>query len=162
MTDIDPEDLTEDLSQIHNPLDPPPLDELHDLFDLPEELQGVEQYVRWHSEISTRLRREASGLPMKTIQLMLMERIVNFYVVMRSMETDPNVSANQQKNALEFWLKMTTEFNRLLEKHQDKLLNEVVLKVQAILREVLPLISNKEERQTVRRELNARFAEIEL
>lgn len=138
------------------------MDNMEDIFELPERLQGDERLVRWHAEIVTRLRREAQGLPMKTIQTLLLERIAYNYVQMRSREIDETTSARERREESQFWMSMTQEFNRLLEKHQDKLLNKVIDDVQRILDEVLPDITDKTERQQITRKLTEMFANLEL
>lgn len=159
-------------TQTH-PLDPAPLDNLEDIFDLPESLRDNEQLVRWHREIVLRLRRESQGLPMKTVQTLLLQQIASHYVQIRHIESlqpsfedmDARQIAAYEKNRRDqsqFWISMTQEFNRLLEKHQDKLLNKVLADVQAILKEGLPLITNKDEKRALTRFLSEKFAELEL
>jgi hypothetical protein len=159
-------------TEVH-PLDPPPLDNLEDIFDLPESLRGNEQLERWHREIVLRLRRESQGLPMKTVQTLLLQQIASHYVQIRHIESllpdfadmDARQIALYEKNRRDqstFWISMTQEFNRLLEKHQDKLMNKVLADVQEILKDGLPMITNKDERRALTRFLSEKFAEMEL
>lgn len=145
-----------------SPMDAPPLDGLAAAFRLPPEIAENETYAALHTEIVDRLRREAAGLPMKTVQNLLIERIAYFYVAMKMREDTGEGSLREQKELLTFWLSMTQEFNRLLEKNTEKLRDEMVLKVQNILKEALPLVQDVEDRKALRRELSAKFAENEL
>lgn len=144
-----------------NPLDVAPDDGLATAFELPESISEDATLLSLHTEIVMRLRREASGLPMKTVQNLLIERIAYFYVAMKQKERE-GISLREQKEILAFWLSMTQEFNRLLEKNTDKLLDEMIMKVQDILKEALPIVSDVPERQKLRRELSERFAEMQL
>lgn len=157
------ENISPDLSLIADPLDGAPLDGLQIAFRVPASIEHDVELTALHGEIVKRLRREAQGLPMKTVQLLLIERIAFTYVDMIQNErTGVLRTARDKKEAYTSWVTMTQEFNRLLEKHNDKLLNEVLIKVQAILAEALPTISDPEERRQVRRFLQESFAEIEL
>lgn len=146
-----------------NPLDAPPEDALEDIFVLPDEVANNPQIARWYDEMVTRLRREAQGIPMKTAQLLLMERIAYTYAKMRYEEfNNPNLPERQRMALQDSWQKMLDQFNRLLEKHNDKLLTEMLVKVQNILRDSLPLIENPAERANFRRHLQEEFANINL
>lgn len=146
-----------------NPLDAPPLDELEDVFALPEPYASDERIQRWHTEIITRLRREAAGVPMTTAQTMLMERIAFFYIVMRFKEySEGGISARELKDNNSAFLSMLDSFNKLLEKHNDKILHDVILQVTKILMDALPIISDEKERMAMRRRLQEDFASINL
>lgn len=149
------------------------MDNLEDIFDLPESLRGNPQLERWHREIVLRLRRESMGLPMKTVQMLLLQQIASHYVQMRRIEMaqpdfeDMNARdiANYERNRREqsqFWISMTQEFNRLLEKHQDKLLNKVIDDVQRLLKDALPIVTDKVQRRELTRVLTEGFAALEL
>lgn len=152
-----------DEETVLNPLDDAPLNQLEDIFVLPEELASDERIARWHAEMVRRLRDEAQGVTMKTAQYTLMERIAYFYANMRYQELhNPDISLRERMQNMTAWQSMLDMFNRMLEKNNDKLVNELSLKIQAILQERLQIISNKDERTQMRRALAEDFAAMNL
>lgn len=150
--------MNEDIDSQLNPLDAPPLDALDDAFALPEPYADDERIVRWHTEIVTRLRREAAGIPMTTAQTMLMERIAFFYVVMRYKEfNEGGISPRELKDNNSAFLSMLDSFNKLLEKHNDKVIGEMMGKVMGILSDRMSMITDATERQALRRALAEDF-----
>lgn len=146
-----------------NPLDDAPADAMEDIFVLPEEVASNERISRWYNEMVVRLRREAQGVPMKTAQYLLMERIAYSYAKMRYEEfTNPDLPERQRMALQDAWQKMLDQFNRLLEKHNDKVVNEMLLRVHEILKEALPIISDPIERANLRRKLQEDFANIDM
>lgn len=146
-----------------NPLDSAPADGLAPAFDLPEEIREHPDLVLLHGEISSRLRREAAGMPMNTVQQLLLERISFTYVLMKYKErTGGFARTNEQKDFYSFWISMTQEFNKLLMANQDKLRDALLAEVQTIVTDSLNAVTNREERQNARRILSEKFAEIEL
>lgn len=146
-----------------NSLDAPPADALESIFVLPDEIAADARIRGWYEEMVTRLRREAQGVPMKTAQYTLMERIAYFYANMRWREfTHPDMSLRERKENNLAWLQMLDMFNRMLEKHNDKLMTEMLLKVQNILKDRLSMISDPSERQALRRAYQEDFANIDL
>jgi hypothetical protein len=144
----------------HNPLDGAPLDALEGIFVLPDEIAQDERIVVWYDEIVLRLRREAQGVPMKTGQYTLMERIASYYAKARYAELNGTEgSAREVAAANAEWLKMIDIFNRLLEKNNDKVILEMYQKVQDILTEGFPMITDPEDRKAFRRYLGEAFAE---
>lgn len=144
-------------------LDAPPVNALEDIFVLPEHIAQNERIAGWYTEMVAQLLREAQGLPMKAAQYALMERIAYTYANMRYQEfTNPDLSERQRQANVDSWQKMLDQFNRLLEKHNDKLMTEMLVKVQDILKNRLPLISDSAERQALRRALGEDFAAMNL
>jgi hypothetical protein len=99
----------------------------------------------------TRLRSEASGLPMNTVQLMLMERIATFYVTIKYREDANEWSGvNQQKEFNAYWLSLTTEFNNILQKNDDSLRQAMLLEIQSVVMDAIKAIDDPEQRRKVR------------
>jgi len=150
------EDLTTDL-------DAPPSNGLDDIFVLPEDIAADPRIVGWYNEMVTQLRREAQGVPMKAAQYTLMERICYFYAYMRYQEfTNPAMPGREKLQNIAAWQTMLDQFNRLLEKHNDKIVQDMLLQVQDIVKNVLNLVKDPDERQFLRRRLNEEFAAVEL
>lgn len=148
MTDIDP-----DLA--------PDGDAFAAAYELPE---GFPDSLReLHTEILNRMRNESRAVPMNTVQRMLVERIAYFYVAMKHRETQAEVSFSlkEQKEMLDFWLKMTVEFNRLLSTSQDKARTTLLVEVQNVLRNSLKKVPDAELRQALALEWNNEFARID-
>ncbi len=94
------------------------LDDLDAAFHLPDTV-GDQNLRNLYEVIVHRMREEAKDLPMNTVQQLLIERIANNYVFMRSRENGDNggfATASAQKEYNNFWLSMTQEFNRMLGK----------------------------------------------
>lgn len=146
-----------------NPLDDAPADAMEDIFTLPEEIASDERILRWYEEMVTRLRREAQGVPMKTAQYTLMERIAFFYANMRYQEFhNENMTTREKMQNIQAWQSMLEMFNRMLEKHNDKLVREMLIKVQQILKDSLPIVGDATDRTNLRRKLQEEFANIDL
>lgn len=143
-----------------SPLDAAPADGLEHAFSIPDHIQTDERLVTLHAEMVQRLRREAAGLPMNTIQQLLIERIASFYVQIKYKENTNTFTANQQKEYNSYWLQLTTEFNRLLQASDDKLREALLIEIQKIVGQAIDLITNPEDRKTVRRTLQEGFASI--
>jgi hypothetical protein len=151
--------MTDDITP---PVAPNLTDVEEEIFALPGVFAQNETYVRWYTEIRDRLRRESRGVPMKTVQLLLQHRIALGFLLQRIRdegdENAPRVTLEMEK----LWLSQVQEFNRTLEKNQDRIINDVLVQVSDIMREVLPLVTNKEEQRALREALIVRFNEIEL
>lgn len=144
-------------------LDAPPVNPLDSIFVLPAHIAEDPQIRGWYDEMTTQLRREAQGIPMKSGQYTLMERVAYFYANMRYQELhNPDMTERQRQSNINNWQSALDQFNRLLEKHNDKVVNEMLLKVQEILKEALPIISDPKERANLRRRLHEDFASIDL
>lgn len=150
-------------TELTNPLDDAPADAMEDIFVLPETMANDPRIARWYEEMVARLRREAQGVPMKTAQYTLMERIAYFYAVARYNElTMINQTARDVRENNAAWLSMLDQFNRLLEKHNDKVVNEMIMEIQKILHDSLSIITDDRERAALRRHLQEEFANINL
>lgn len=145
-----------------SPLDAAPPDDLARAFVLPEWVDQHDMRAL-HTAIVERLRREASGMPMNTVQQLLLERIAYIYIVLKwKEETNGFSSPGQQKDFNAWWLSMTQEFNRLLTANQDRMREALLMQVQQIVNDSLRLISDEEDRRTVRRALAEAFAAVDL
>lgn len=148
-------------------LDAPPPDDLAGAFVLPEYLAADPRLVTLHTNIVTRLRREAAGMPMNTVQQLLLERIALNYIVLKFREGravgDGGFGrGGEQKDFNTFWLSMTVEFNKLLLANQDKMREALLLEVQSVVTDVMSQIKDPAERRTLRRNLSEKFASIDL
>lgn len=148
-----------DAEQTLRDLDAPPANGLDGIFVLPENIASDARILGWYNEMVTQLRREAAGIPMKAAQYTLMERIAFMYANMRHQEfTNPEMSDRQRQANIDAWQKMLDQFNRLLEKHNDKVVSEMMVKVMNILKERLAIVTDPVERQALRRALAEDFA----
>lgn len=144
-------------------LDAPPANPLESIFVLPEEVAADTRILGWYNEMVRQLRQEAAGIPMKAAQYTLMERIAFFYANMRYQEfNNPSMSAREKLQNIAAWQTMLDQFNRLLEKHNDKVMTEMLVTVQNILKDRLKLVSDPTERQALRRAYQEDFANIDL
>lgn len=119
------------------------LDSLDDAFILPDEITADARLHRLYEVIVARMRRESEGVPMNTIQTLLMERIALNYIVMKAREQGMlnQLSAAAQKDHQTWWLAMTAQFNKQLNKateqeYKDKILREVTNVIVGVLSKV--------------------------
>lgn len=142
--------------------DGPPADVMDVAFTVPAHIAGT-KWEPVYNEMLDRMRREASGLTMNTVQILLIERIARFYVDMRLREDDgtqAQLSVKDQKEFNSFWLSMTQEFNKQLLNGQEKVREALVLEIQKILSSRLPLVKDDTERKNLRRALQEDFASL--
>lgn len=108
--------------------------------DFPENMKAL------HTEILTKLRNEARAIPMSTTMYMLIERMTHFYVAMkvRESQSDTPFSLKEQKEMLDFWLKMLVEFNKNVAAASDRAKSSLLLEVQNVLKSSLKLVRKKD------------------
>jgi hypothetical protein len=146
-----------------SPLDEAPPDDLARAFRLPDWVIADPELVALHTAIVRRLRTEAHGMPMNTVQQLLLERIAFNYIVLKHKEeTDGFTTPTQQKDFTQWWLAMTQEFNKLLMANQDRMREAMLAQVQDIVKGVIGTVADADERRRLRRELSERFAAADL
>jgi hypothetical protein len=138
-------------------------DDLARAFVLPEWLREDVEMVALYDAIVSRLRREALGMPMSTVQQLLLERISFNYIVLKYKEEHNDFRrVNEQKDFNTWWLSMTAEFNKLLMANQDKLREAMMMEVQKVVLESVKLIVNDDDRRNVKRYLAEAFAQLDM
>lgn len=123
-----------------------------------------EEFRALHREILTRLRNEARAVPMNTNMLMLIERMTHFYVAMKIREADAEVafSLKEQKEMLDFWLKMVVEFNKGIASSESKSRTTLLVEVQNVLRNSLKKVKDQKLARDLSMEWNEEFARIDI
>lgn len=132
---------------------------LDQVFTLPKAMvEAFPQLEEIHDEIVMRFKSEAHGMPMNTVQTLLLERIAYNYVYLKYRELSGEVAGKDQKDFNSFWLSMTQEFNRLLTvneaERREQLMNDVV----SVFNEAIALIQDKDTRQAVQQSVGAGLA----
>jgi hypothetical protein len=122
------------------------------VFQIPARVAEDERYVAIHARLITQLRQEASGLEMTSLQMILIERIANGYVLMRWHEDHPGqwVGVNTEKDFVLNWRSLVAEFNKILSSGEDKRRDALRMKYQDILLEGLTMIEDADNRKAVR------------
>lgn len=131
-------------------------------FNLPEILQGDRELVDLYESIVLNLRTEARGIPMNTVQTLLLERIAFNYVLLKRGEREGDLTPNQVKDLTKFWLDMTTEFNKQLAAGHEKLREALLLSISDMVVEKIGVVKDPEIHRTLLRELSEGFAEMGL
>ncbi len=130
-------------------------------FRLPAMIREDPELVALYEEAVERLEAEAKGIPMNTVQRLLMERLATFYVTIKYREdTDSWAGASQQKDFNTYWLSLTSEFNTILQKNDDSLRQAMLLEIQTVVMESVKLIKDSDDRRSVMRSLSENLAEI--
>lgn len=137
-------------------------DTLASAFDLPDRFQGDEFLRDLYDEIVTNLRAEARGIPMNTVQTLLLERISYYYVSLKEAERSGQISPSQMKDLTKFWLDMTTEFNRQLAAGHEKLREALLSQISEMVMERIMEIPDREIKTTLVLSLKEGFAEMGL
>lgn len=130
-------------------------DALAAAFTLPDYLPP--EYHALYHEVLTRLRNEARGISMTTAQTLIMERISYFYVVMKYKEASGELGLKEQKETLDFWLKTTIEFNRMLTASENKSNTTFLVELQNILRNSLKVLDGVDLTKVSATELKQRL-----
>lgn len=136
------------------------LDSLDAAFTLPPELTEDVRLHRLYEVIVSRMRRESEGVPMNTIQTLLMERIALNYIVMKAREQgllNP-LSAAAQKDHQTWWLAMTAQFNKQLNKATELEVKEKILReVTNVIVNVLSKVEDPNLKKQLKADLMAGF-----
>lgn len=139
---------------------PEPLDALDEAFHLPENIEDTRLRTLYEVLVH-RMRTEAKGLPMTTVQQLLIERIAYNYVVMRDRENGHHggfQSSTSAKDFNTFWLSMTQEFNRMLTKQETMSGNERKTLLKDIQQTIFATINKSVQDPKTRSHLLVNFA----
>lgn len=144
------------------------LDDLDAAFTLPDVVDNADLRALYEVLVH-RMRKEAEGLPMNTVQQLLIERIAFNYIVLRAKEGGALggfTTANVQKDFNAFWLSMTQEFNRMLVKtdsmngsERKSLLKEIQ---QVILHTVNASVNDPKTRSDLLGNMAAAFENVKI
>src|SRR5688572_8166031 len=80
----------------------------------PALLDGHPDLIGLYEELVANLRAEAFGIPMTSMQVILIERIATKYVLIKYREREGWLGVNAEKDANSQWLDLVKEWNRLL------------------------------------------------
>lgn len=137
------------------------LNSLDDAFTLPEQILNNSRLHRLYEVVVNRMRQESQGVPMNTIQTLLMERIAYNYIVMKAREQgiiETQMSAAAQKDLQTWWLAMTAQFNKQLNKAtEQEFKDKILLEVVNVIGNVLSKIEDPKLRKKLRDEMMAGF-----
>jgi hypothetical protein len=143
-----------------SPLDLPPEDGLARAFRLPEHIQQDAELVALYDEMVERLRREALGLSMTTMQQLLIERLATKYVIIRYNENTgwQGLSITAEKDMNAQWSDLLKEWNRMLQAGQEKMRDALLGQFEKISQGAVDMVHDKETRQSLRRHFREQFA----
>ncbi len=125
-----------------------------EIFRVPRHLAEAEpRYAAMHEEMVRRLRQEAYGLNMSTVQNLLIARIASEYVLMTyndDLDRWRYLGTNAEKDARANWRSLVVEFNRMLTAGEDKRRDALMAAMQEILVDGLALIEDRDVRAELR------------
>lgn len=139
------------------------LRDLDDAYHLPEDVVSDPKLRALYEVIVNRLQEEARGLPMTTVQLLLIERIAFNYVVLRSKERGQLGGFSHsgvQKDYNTFWLDMTRQFNAMLGKGEAMSVADrraLFKEIQQIITSTLATVEDPRLRAQLLDEMAAKF-----
>lgn len=138
-------------------------DALEDAFELPPSVASDPRLSALYNEVVANLRREARGIPMNTVQTLLLERIAYYYVTLKSAEWNGSVTPLQLKDLTKFWLDMTTEFNKQLASGHEKLRDALLLSIsEMVMQAITTTVTNGDDRKNLVMAIQEGFAEMGL
>lgn len=133
--------------------DPNDISDLDSIFDLPAAITDNVKLVEAYNVIVSRLKRESQHVKMNTVQLLLIERIANNYVALKAKERHAIgdvggfAHTTAQKDFNTFWLTMTQQFQRSLERSTGNEREAALVEALGIIRGVLakesPAVRNR-------------------
>lgn len=119
------------------------------IFEVPAYIAGTPYGVLYNSIID-RLRIEAAGLPMNTVQVMMIDRIATTFVFLRQAEAAPgSIPAVKQSELNKSLIAMFKDFNSMLVISGDKYRENLIQKVGKAVLSGLKLIRDSEDRAAV-------------
>lgn len=144
-----------------SPLDRAPEDGLERAFQLPDKIKNDESLVALHAEIVERLRNEASGITMNTVQTLLLERIAYFYIELKWQEENALSGLGKSyQDSVTRWISYTEGFNKMLIASSDKLRERMMEDINKMLTDAVSTLPDKASQQTMLREMAAGFAKL--
>lgn len=140
------------------------LQELGDLaIRLPAEVAADPRYVALYQEWLEKLRAEAVGIPMHTVQQFLLERIASGYVVIRYRENEDTwATPTMARGANAHWLDLVKEWNKVLAANQELQRDAVARAAEQAALDSLSMIEDPELRGRLRQHFKERFSAIGL
>lgn len=130
------------------------------IFTVPANIAGT-PYGVLYASIIDRLRVEASGLPMNTVQIMMIDRIATTYVFLRQAEAAPgSIPAVKQNELNKSLIQMFKDFNAMLVISGDKYRENLIAKVGKAVLSGLKLINDPEDRASVTKSVQAELKAI--
>lgn len=132
---------------------------LESAFSLPEYVR--EEYPELgdlYDEMISNLRAEAFGIPMSSMQVLLIERIATKYILIKYRERVGWVGTNAEKDANAQWMDAVKEWNRLLAQGHEQMRDRLLEQIEKITSDGVNLIEDAESRQKVRSFYQEQFA----
>ena len=111
-----------------------------------------------YDEMVANLRTEAFGIPMTTMQTLLIERIATKYIVIRYRERVGWVGTNAEAQANQQWSDLMKEWNRLLAAGHEQLRESLLKQMETMAQEAVDLVEDQSIRQLLRRHFAEKFA----
>jgi hypothetical protein len=132
---------------------------LSEVFVLPPEIVDHNgDLVGIYEELVGNLRAEAFGIPMTSMQVLLIERIATKNVLIKHRERVGWLGTNAEKDANSQWLDLVKEWNRLLAQGHEAMRERLLEQVEKITADGVKLIEDTETRQKVRNFYQEQFA----
>lgn len=163
MTDIDRLSVSAETEIFETPAEEAtPAALLEALFNAPERYKDT-QWAGVHSELLRRMRTEASGLQMNTVQLQMIERIATYYTYMREREeSGERLRPADMKSTNDLWQTLAVEFNKTLAASRDESRQGMLIEIQKIVLAAIDTLESPAERKRMGLLLKEGFASINL
>lgn len=128
-------------------------------FNLPENVRvEFPDLGTLYDDLIDNLRSEAFGIPMTSMQVILIERIATKYILIKYRERVGWLGTNAEKDANAQWMDAVKEWNRLLAQGHEQMRERLLEQVEKIASDGVKLIEDTETRQKVRSHFEENFA----
>lgn len=130
-------------------------------FRLPDYLADDPDLSALYRESIRKLRAEALGLPMHTVQEFLLERIATKYVILRYRErTGSWLYPQAERDSNDQWLALVKEWNRALTAGNDAMRDSLLRQVEEAVVQGLEQVADPETRKNLRLHFKEKFSAI--
>lgn len=89
------------------------------VFSLPEEMKESKRWSDLYEFMTQKLMQEAAGIPMTTVQTLLVERIATLYVTIRHREEHGTFLPKEMKEYSDLWLSLAKQFSQLVKDNSE-------------------------------------------
>lgn len=128
-------------------------------FSLPENVREEHPDLGdLYDELIGNLQAEAFGIPMTSMQVVLIERIATKYILIKYRERVGWLGTNAEKDANAQWMDAVKEWNKLLSQGHEQMRERLLEQVEKIASDGVKLITDTATRQKVRSHFEENFA----
>jgi hypothetical protein len=120
------------------------------IFAVPAEVEDDERLSRLYNEIVDKLKAEVQGIPLSTMQYLLIERTASLYVTIKHHEENGTFLPRQQQQYNAQFLAAGAEFNKLVQNNQEAQRQLTVDKIRSAIVAAINRLSDPDARMAMK------------